>query len=67
MQMTLKMKNRPRSRHEHKYNKYKMCLSLMMVICIKQHLRNMLSSIHEKLSNTEDELKSAAHKKSVFI
>ena len=39
----------------------------MMVICIKQHLSNMLSSIHEKLSNTEDELKSAAHKKSVFI
>ena len=65
--MALKMKNRRRSRHEHKYNKYKMCLSLMMVICIKQHLSNMLSSIHEKLSNTEDELKSAAHKKSVFI
>ena len=67
MKMALKMKNRRRSRHEHKYNKYKMCLSLMMVICIKQHLSNMLSSIHEKLSNTEDELKSAAHRKSVFI
>ena len=67
MKMALKMKNRRRSRHEHKYNKYKICLSLMMVICIKQHLSNMLSSIHEKLSNTEDELKSAAHKKSVFI
>ena len=67
MKMTLKMKNRRRSRHEHKYNKYKICLSLMMVICIKQHLSNMLSSIHEKLSNTEDELKSAAHRKSVFI
>ena len=23
--------NRPRSRHEHKYNKYKKCLSMMML------------------------------------
>ena len=37
MKMTLKMKNRshryninrPRLRHEHKYTKYKMCLSIM--------------------------------------
>ena len=44
--MRLKMKNRshryditrPRSRHGHKYTIYKMCLSLMMAICIKQHL-----------------------------
>ena len=28
-----------------------------MVICTKQHLNNIWSSIHEKLSNTEDELK----------
>ena len=27
---------RPRSRH--KYTKYKMCLSMMMLVCIKQHL-----------------------------
>ena len=26
--------NRPRLRHGHKYTKYKMCLSIMMVICI---------------------------------
>ena len=39
---------RPRPRHGHKYTKYKMCLSLMMVTCIKQHLSNILSSVHEK-------------------
>ena len=27
--------NRPRPRHGRKYTKYKMCLSVMMVICIK--------------------------------
>ena len=42
--------NRPRPRHEHKYTKYKMCLtSIMMVICIKQHLSNIWSSIYEKV------------------
>ena len=54
--MRLKMKNSPyrydingpRSRHEHKYTKYKMCLCIMVVICIKQHLSNILGSIHEK-------------------
>ena len=30
--------NRPRSRHGHKYSKYKKCLSMMMLIRIKQHL-----------------------------
>ena len=48
MKMRLKIKNRlprydinrHRPRHEYKYTKYKMCLSIMMVICIKQHLRN---------------------------
>ena len=48
--------NRPRPRHEHKYAKYEMYLSMMMVICIKQHQSNAWSLIHEKLSNTEIEL-----------
>ena len=55
--MKLKMKswsqgydiNRPRPRHGHKYTKYKMCLNIMMVICIKQHLCNIWDSIHEKV------------------
>ena len=39
----------------------------MMVIDIKQHLSNIWSSIQEKLSNTEAELKkSVAYKKSVY-
>ena len=49
MKMRLEMKigshrydiNRPRSRHGHKYTKYKMCLSIMMDICIKQQLSNI--------------------------
>ena len=56
MKMRLKMKkksqryniNRPKDRHGPKYTKYKMCLSIMMVICITQHLSNTWSSIHQK-------------------
>ena len=40
--------NRSRPRHGHKYIKFKMCLGIMMVKCIKQHLSNNYSSIHEK-------------------
>ena len=40
---------RPRSRHGHKYTKYKMSLSIMLVVCIKQHLGNIWSSMHEKV------------------
>ena len=59
--------NRPTPKHGHRYTKYKMCLIIMMVIDIKQHLRNIWSSIQEKLSNTEAELKkSVAYKKSVY-
>ena len=31
---------RRRPRYGHKYTIYKMCLSLMMAICITQHLSN---------------------------
>ena len=33
--------NRPRPRPGQKYVKYKMCLSIMMAICIKQLLSNI--------------------------
>ena len=36
--------NTPSPRNRHKYTKYKMCLSIMMlilVICNKQHLSNI--------------------------
>ena len=49
--------NRPRLRHGHEYTKCKMYLSIIMVICIKQHLSKIWSSVHEKVSNTEAELK----------
>ena len=40
---------RPRSRHGHKYSKYKNCLNMMMRVYIKQHLSNIWSSTHEKV------------------
>ena len=33
--------NRPRSRHGHKYNKYKKFFSMMMLICIKGALSGL--------------------------
>ena len=46
LNMMLKMKyrcdiNRPNPRHEHKYTKYKMCFSIMVVLYVKQHLNNI--------------------------
>ena len=70
MKLRLKMKNRshrydinrPRPGHGHKYIKYKLCLSVMMVICIKQHLSNSWSSwaqlqFMKKLKGTRNSLK----------
>ena len=45
--------NRPKPRHGHKYSKYKW-LSMIMLICIKQHLSNIWSSIHEKVKQHRD-------------
>ena len=55
--------NRPGSWYEHKYSEYKMCLNMMMFICIEQHLSKIWSSTHEKLSSTEAELKKACNPK----
>ena len=49
MKIKIKMKNRsyrydinrPRSRHGHKFSKYKKRLIMTMLICIKQHLSNI--------------------------
>ena len=49
MKLTRKMKNRPhkydinrpRSRYRDKYTKYKIFLSITIVICMKQHLSNI--------------------------
>ena len=67
MKMKMKMKNKlhrydknkSESRQGHKYSKYKKCVSMMMLLCIKQHLSNIWSSIYEKLSKTEAELKKS--------
>ena len=55
--MRLKMKNkssrydinRPRCWHGQKYTKYKICLDIMMVISIRQHLSYIWNLIHEKV------------------
>ena len=57
MKMRIKIKNRshryemniPRSRHNHRYSKYKKCLCMVMHLCMKQHKSNMRSSIYEKV------------------
>ena len=41
--------NRPTSRHMLTYTKYKKCLSMMMLVCIKQHPTNAWSSVYEKV------------------
>ena len=49
MKMRVKMKNRlqrcdinsPRPRHGQKYTKYKLCVIVAIVICIKQYLSNI--------------------------
>ena len=41
--------NRFRSRQGHKHNKHEPCRIMIMLICIKQRLSNILSSIYEKV------------------
>ena len=56
--------NRPRPRHVHVYSKYKMCLSIMMVISLSNTSATVAAQFMKKLSNTEAELrKSFAYKK----
>ena len=57
MEMKMKMKNRshrrdikrPTSKHAYKHSTSKKCLSMIMVICIKEHLSNIWSSVHEEI------------------
>ena len=46
--------NWPRPRHGHKYTEYKICLFIMIVICIEQHLSSILSSIYDKVKQHWD-------------
>ena len=66
----LKMKNRShkyntnklRPRQRHKYTKWKICLVIVMVICIKEYLSNIWSLIYEKIMSLSWK-KSVAYKK----
>ena len=56
--------NRPRPRHGNKYTKYKKGLGTMMLVSVKQHLRNISSSIHVKVKQHWGWVeKSVAYKK----
>ena len=44
-------KNRPRCSHERKYSKYKKCISMIMLMLIKQDLNNIWSSVYEKVNH----------------
>ena len=60
--------NRLKSRHGHKYGKYKECLTMMMLICIKHYLSNIWSSIDEKVKQHWGWVeKSVAHKKILYL
>ena len=60
--------NRPRPRYRHKYTKYKFFLSMMMFICIRQHLSNIWSSFHEKVKQLWDWIeKSVGYKKNCVL
>ena len=67
------MKNRShrydiRPRHGHKYTKYKMRLSIMKDVSIKQHLSNIWRSIHEKVKQHWGWVeKSVAYKKAFIL
>ena len=43
--------NRLSSRNRYKCSKFKMCLNVMMFLCIKQHLTNTWSSIQNSLKD----------------
>ena len=75
MKMKIKMKNRshrhdinrPRLRPGHKNTKYRKFLNMMMLICIKQHLSNICTSIHEKVKQHGGWVKkSVAYKNGVY-
>ena len=55
--------NRPRTRLGHKYSKYKKCLSVLILICIKQHLSNIWSWIYGKVKQHWVEKKALLIKK----
>ena len=65
--------DKPRPRHGHNYTIYKMYFNIMVTICIKQYLRNIWSSIYEKVKQhwgwVEKKCclqKECVHKKLIF-
>ena len=60
--------SRCRSRHGHKYSKYKKCFSITMLTCINQQAINIWSSIHEKVKQHWDWVeKSVAYKRACIF
>ena len=58
--------NKPRARHEYKYTKHKKCRGIML-ICIKEHINNIWSSVYVKAKQRWVwRKKSVAYKKRVL-
>ena len=56
--------NRPRPRHGYKYSKYKKCLRIKMLVCIKQHI---WSSINEKVKQHWGWVEKSRIEKRVYL
>ena len=76
MKIRLKIKNRlqryyinwPKPYHVHKYTKYRMCLTAIMIICIKQYLSQIWSLFREIVKQHWGWVeKSVAYIKKVYI
>ena len=60
--------NKLRARLWHRHTNYKTCVSMMMLICIKQNLSKIWSSNHEKgKQHCGWVKKSVAYKKSMYL
>ena len=46
--------NLPGCRHKHKYSKYIKSLSIMMLICVRQHLSNIWSLFYDDVKQHRD-------------
>ena len=65
MKMKTKMKNGSHrydlNRPKLKYSKYKKCLNMMLLICMKQHLNNIWISVHEKVKQHKNIFRASLH------
>ena len=59
--------NRSRPRHGHKYTKYKMCVSIVRVICIKQHHISKTFISNDRLKLVKNQAKAKQHSEAKLL